>query len=159
MKFFVYSPAILLTIILISCNNANDKSTTKDAELKTNDTLGKKVNGINSTFSDSIINNLQGEWREAEYPFRKAHFKNSTVKFIEEGVAADPEFVEYKISEDCPFEVNNIKNAVSNDLFLVIPASKRCEIIKVFKDSLTLSGFSTNTNRDYKIVYNRIKES
>ena len=105
---------------------------------------------------DSIVKGLPGEWKEVEYPFRRAHFKRSEVKFIEEGIVEEPAYQEYKISATCPFDVNNIKTASAGDLFLVMSSSRTCEIIKVAGDSLTLTGFNASSNSNYSIVYKRV---
>lgn len=157
MKFKGYALGFLLTIFFISCDNGKKEANTKNSELNIKKTSQVTKNEITTIDSDSIIKNLQGEWRESEYPFRMAHFKNTTVKFTEEGVVEEPTFREFKISQDCPFEVNNIKNARSNDIFLILMEARTCEILKVSNGTLTLSGFSVNTNHDYKIVYSKVE--
>ena len=156
MKFKTFVLGWLVPVyFLISCNNGEQDVNSKIAESNNKVTNGEK-NNIPTIDIDSIIEKLEGEWKEIEYPFRRAHFKNSTVKFIEEGVVEEPTFREFKISKDCPFEVNNLKNASSNDIFLVMAQARTCEIIKVSNDSLILSGFSVNTNSDYKIIYRKV---
>ena len=156
-KFKVYALGFILTILFISCNNGNKEAQTKKTESDNNETFQEKKNKLSTTDRDSIIKNLQGEWREIQYPFRLVLFKNTTVKFIEEGVEEKPTFQDFNILQECPFEVNNIKNSRSNSIFLVIVEAKTCEILIVSKDTLTLSGFSTNTNSDYYITYSKVQ--
>lgn len=159
MKFKTFVLGLLIPVyLLISCNNG-EKDDNPETTESNNIEFIKEKNNDNPTFdSDSIFEKLQGEWKEIEYPFRRAHFKNSTVKFIEEGVVEEPTFQEFKISKDCPFEVNNRKNASSNDIFLVMAQARTCEIIKVPNDSLILSGFNVSTNSDYNIIYRKVDQ-
>ncbi|WP_214653019.1 hypothetical protein [Mucilaginibacter segetis] len=101
---------------------------------------------------------LQGKWKETEYPFRWVEFKDSTVKFTEEGVAKKPEFEKFKLSAKCPFDVNNIKELKPGDVFIVMDRNQTCQKIDVSDDTLTFSGFSTNTNKDYAIVYKKVSQ-
>ena len=57
-----------------------------------------------------------------------ANVSANNVKFTEEGVAAVPAFKAFQISSDCPFEVNNIKHAGANAIFLVMSEARSCEI-------------------------------
>lgn len=155
MQFKVSVLGIFLLIhVFISCDYGKHEANTVNVNPGNNDSL--EVPDIATVDSDSIVNKLQGAWKEMEYPFRLAHFKNNKVKFTEEGVVEAPKYEEYQILNKCPFKVNNLKNARSNDLFLVMDNAGTCEIIEVSNDTLTLSGFSINTNRDYKIVYNKM---
>ena len=152
-----YVFVFLLSMLFISCNNKNKEASTRNSELNNKATAPEKKSQITTFDSDSIIKKVQGEWREKEYPFRKIYFKNTTVKFTEEGMAEEPAFRAFKILKDCPFEVNNLKNAGPNDQFLVMAEPGTCEILNVSNDTLTLSGFSVNTNLDYNIVYYKVK--
>ena len=156
-KFKVYALGFILTILFISCNNGNKEAPTKKSEPGNTESFQEKKNQISTTDRDSIIKNLQGEWRETQYPFRLAHFKNTTVKFTEEGVVEAPTFQDFNILQECPFEVNNIKNARPNNIFLVMVEAKTCEILMVSKDTLTLSGFNTHTNSNYDIIYSKVQ--
>ena len=156
MNFRFCALGIFITAILISCNNSQETSDTKSSAITNTDTSLEINKNETVTDSNQIIENLQGEWKEPEYPFRRAQFKNTRVKFIEEGLEEEPAFKEYKILKECPYEVNNIKNANPDDVFLVMIKDKTCEIIKISNDNLTLSGYSSNTNNNYKIVYKKM---
>jgi hypothetical protein len=150
--------SIILMVLMLSCTNRN-----KETKTQTNvqDTIVQS-DDLNLVIEKSIDNNLiieqlQGKWKEIEYPFRSAEFVNSTVKFIEEGTAGNPDFEAYEISEKCSFENNNIRDLISGDIILNLPENSRCEKLKVENDTLTLSGFSSNTNENYSIRYQRMK--
>jgi hypothetical protein len=156
MIFKIFALGCLSTIIL-SCNNSNEETSTNNAEIVTTGTSAEIKNEKSEAGRNRIITELEGEWKELTYPFRVAHFKDSTVKFIEEGVLEEPKFKEYQILNECPYEVNNIKNATPNDIFLVMVKDRTCEILKLSNDTLTLNGFSVNTNGDYNIFYKKVK--
>lgn len=155
MKIKIYALSLLLTMMLFSCKNNEGDVTLEDIEINEADTTREMNSEISAIERENIIENLQGKWKETEYPFREAHFVNTTVKFIEEGVAEEPAFREYTISKDCPFEVNNIKNAGDDDIFIIIPGTSTCEIINVSGDTLTLTGFNVSSNSDYHIIYKK----
>jgi len=157
MKFKVHYLGLLLTIFLISCSNTKKEANGKISELDNEGASQEKKNTTAISDSASIIKKLQGKWKESEYPFRMANFKNTTVKFIEEGTNTEPIFREFKISKSCPFDVNNLKNAQSEDIFLVMMEAKSCEILKVSNTTLTLSGFNVSNGHDYKIVYSKME--
>lgn len=157
MKFKLCSQGLLFTIFLISCSNPKKEADAKIPELNNKGASQEKKSVTAIIDSAGIINKLQGKWKESEYPFREAHFKNTTVKFIEEGTEKEPAFREFKISKNCPFDVNNIKNAQSEDIFLVMAEAKSCEILKVSNGTLTLSGFNVSNGNDYKIVYSKVE--
>ncbi len=142
----------LIAFQFFSCANEND-NTTLNSELNNTDT------SLNRTSHESTFNveNLKGKWKEFEYPFRQLDFKDSTVKLTEEGTEEAPRYKPYKILNACPFTVNNMKNAESSDDFLVMTEDSSCEIIKLSNDTLTLSGFSSNTMSDYKISFGKIE--
>ena len=157
MKFKFCALSLLFAMMLFSCKNNEGDVTLEDIEVNESDTA-REINNDNAVInSDSIIKKLKGKWKENEYPFREVHFENTKVKFIEEGVAAESAFREYTISKDCPFEVNNIKNAGGDDIFLVIAETSTCEIINVSNDTLTLNGFNVSSNSDYHIIYKRME--
>lgn len=104
-----------------------------------------------------MIEQLQGKWKEAEYPYRTVEFVRSTVKFVEEGVERKPIFEKFEISENCRFDNNNIKDLKTSDIILSLPESKRCEKLKVSNDTLTFSGFKAYTGEDYNIIYLKLK--
>jgi hypothetical protein len=157
MKFKICSLGLLLTIFLISCSNTKKEANAKISALDHKEASQKNKSVTATIDSASIINKLEGKWKESEYPFREAHFKNTTVKFKEEGTEEEPVFRDFKISKSCPFDVNNIKNAQSEDIFLVMTEAKSCEILKVSNNTLTLSGFNVSNGQDYKIVYSRVE--
>lgn len=157
MRFKIFALVVLLTSILISCKDEKELEHISDSPgLNTNDSQKEAENEIPMVDPGALIQELQGYWRETEYPYRVAEFQDSLVKFIEEGIAEEPKFQEYKISGDCPFEVNNIINIVPEDLILVMIENKTCEKLKVSNDILTLSGFNVNTGTEYQIVYKRV---
>ncbi len=157
MNFKIYAACLLFTLMLFSCKSGEEDVTLEGIEINDADTTREMTNEISANKRESIIQNLQGKWKETEYPFRDAHFENSTVKFIEEGVAEEPVFQEYAISKECPLEVNNIKNVSVDDIFLVITETGICEILKVSNDTLILSGFNVSSNSDYQIVYKKVE--
>ena len=148
MKRYMYLS--LLTVLIVSCNN-NRTSSPKMAN-KTAEAASLKIDSV------GIVHALQGVWKETGYPFRTAEFKDAAVKFIEEGVAEKPEFKTFTVSGRCPYTVNNIRDVRSNDLFLVLTGDERCEKLKISGDTLSLSGFNVSSNRNYNIVYIRVKE-
>jgi len=157
MKFKFCALSLLFAMMLFSCKNNEGDVTLEDIEVNELDTA-REINNDNAAInSDSIIKNLQGKWKETEYSFREVHFENTKVKFNEEGVAEETVFRKYSISKDCPFEVNNLKNAGEDDIFLVMEEARTCEIIKVTDSTLTLSGFNVSSNSDYNIVYKKLK--
>lgn len=156
MRFKIFALVISFTSIFFSCKEVTETDpVTENPELDTKNSTGFE-NEIPVVDQDVIIRELQGNWRETEYPFRMAEFKDSRVKFIEEGIVEEPRFQEYKISGNCPLEVNNIKNTGPEGLILVLIENKRCEKLKVITDTLTLSGFNANTGAEYHIVYYRV---
>ncbi len=144
--------------LIISCTNQNKEKKSVNSEqdsIVPQDNINHKIE--KSIEINLIIDQVQGKWKEIEYPYRSAEFVNSTVKFVEEGTSGNPAFEVFEISENCPFENNNIKDPAPTDLILTLPESSRCEKLQVSNDTLTLSGFSSNTNDDYSIVYLRLK--
>lgn len=154
-KFFL----AILTVFVISCKNQNKENelnNSKQNEIVTEEKQETKIE-ISKIDKIKIIEQLQGKWKESEYPYRTAEFGSSTVKFVEEGTENKPIFEKFEISENCQFDNNNIKNLKTSDIILSLPETKRCEKLKVSNDTLTLSGFSTNTNEDYNIIYLKLK--
>lgn len=76
---------------------------------------------------------------------------------MEEGTDGKPKFEKFEVSEDCPFDNNNIRDLQSGDVILALPETNRCEILMVSNDTLILSGFSSNTNEDYNIIYLKLR--
>ena len=158
MKIKSFAVSLLLTVMLVSCTNGKQEDVVDDKEPSGNAEIPGQINNdLNTINTNNIIQNLQGKWKETEYPFRQVHFVNNTVKFIEEGIADELAFVEYTISKDCPFEVNNLKNAGDDDIFLVMAEAGTCEILKVSNDTLTLSGFNVSSKSDYQIIYKKVE--
>lgn len=155
MKFNSCVVALLITMILFSCNNRTEDANKKDIEIKSADTIQAPGIDFPPVNRDSIVKLLQGEWKETEYPFRFAHFKNATVRFIEEGVKAEPTYKEYNISPNCPYPADNIKTTSPDDMFLVMVAAGSCEKLNISNDTLILSGFNSSTNSNYNIVYKK----
>ncbi len=94
---------------------------------------------------DSLVDKLQGEWKEPKYPFRRVIFKNNQVKFIEEGVIEPPKFREYQLANSC----GEYKSKTSKNIYFYISGKKRCEVIEIIADSLKISG----AGQDYNILY------
>ncbi len=155
MAIKIKSLFIILVVLIISCKNQNKEDELRNSEPNEIVRKKEKETNVDKTKIDTIkiIEKLQGKWKENEYPYRRAQFVKSRVKFIEEGIAIKPEFEKFEVSLDCQFDNNNIKDIKSSDIILTLPENKRCEKINVSKDTLTLSGFSANTNEEYKIIY------
>lgn len=150
---------LILSVFLIACTNLNQEREVPNSEENVILNDGKQQTKIEEAQIDktNIIDQLQGKWKENEYPYRTVEFVSSRVKFLEEGTQNKPEFEKFELSEDCQFDNNNIRDIKSSDLILSLSENKRCEKIEVSDDTLTLSGFSTNTNEDYHIIYRKIK--
>lgn len=159
MNLKIKSFLIILTVLFISCKNQNKENELPNAEQLEIISEEKQEIKIEKTKIDTIkiIEQLQGKWKENEYPYRTAEFVSSTVKFVEEGTVNKPKFQKFEISEDCQFNNNNIRDLKSSDVILALKETKRCEKLKVSNDTLTLSGFSTNNNEDYNIIYLKLK--
>ena len=145
---------ILFIALLVSCENNNEESAV-NGDKKDEQTVITK-NEISENQINKIVENLQGEWKEPEYPFRRAEFKNQTVKFTEEGVLEEPRFKKFQIAAECPFNTNNIRNLKPDDILLVIPEDERCEKLHLSNDTLLLSGYSVTTKYDYQIIYKKV---
>lgn len=148
----IKSLSIILVVFIISCKNQNKESESINSEQKDAVTKEKEI----KIDTIKIIEELKGKWKENEYPYRTAEFVNSKVKFIQEGMVNEPKFETFQLSLDCQFDNTNIRDIKSGDIILTLPENKRCEKIKVSNDTLTLSGFSGNTNDEYKIIYLKI---
>lgn len=155
----VKSCLIILSVFLIACTNQNQEREVSNSEQSVILNEGKQQTNIEEAQIDktNIIGQLQGKWKENEYPYRTVEFASSRVKFLEEGTQNKPKFEKFELSEDCQFDNNNIRDLKSNDIVLSLPETNRCEKLKVSNDTLTLSGFSTNTNVDYNITYLKLK--
>lgn len=158
MKFKTFLCISVVTLLLISCKNKKEENSSNptDVPQETIETTEKSEQEISSLKKEEMLTRLQGQWKQQEYPFNTIEFKDTTVKFIEEGAMEAPVFNEYTILNKCPFEVNNIKSTLPEDLFLVLVEDKRCEKISVLNDTLRLRGFSTNTNSEYQIIYKKV---
>ena len=160
MKLKINICLILITLLVLSCKNKTEEPNLKISEENevstTNPETSQKAK-INSSAVNSteMIERLQGEWREPEYPFRRAEFENSTVKFTEEGLVEEPKFEEFEISEQCHFD-SEAEDIKSTDPFIVMLDDKTCQRIKISNDTLTFSGFSSNTNSTYHITYKKV---
>lgn len=155
----IKSLLIILIALIASCksqNKENNSSNSTQDEILVEEIQETK---IEDTKIDKIkiTEQLQGKWKEIEYPYRTAEFVRSTVKFVEEGTVNPPKFEKFEVSEDCQFDNNNIRDLKSGDVILTLPETTRCEKLMVSNDTLTLSGFSTNSNEDYHIIYLKLK--
>lgn len=151
----VNSILFIIIILILSCKNQDNKT-----ELTNNNPDGieqteNPTAEIQKTPIDKnkIIKEVQGKWKEIEYPYRTAEFVRSTVKFVEEGTSNNPVFEPFEIAEECPFENNNTRNLTSGDIILSLPESGRCEKLQITNDTLIMSGFSTHTKGNYNIIY------
>ncbi len=159
MDIKIKSCLIILSVLLISCNNQNQESEVSGSEDNEILSKGKQEPIIEEMIIDTakIIDQLQGKWKEIEYPYRTAEFASSTVKFLEEGTQSKAKFEIFELSDNCQFDNNNIRDLKSGDVILRLPENSRCEKLKVSNDTLTFSGFSTNSKEDYNIIYVKIK--
>lgn len=146
---------LILAVFIFSCKNEDKKN---DLLNSGNDEIvneEKKVNKeeVSKLDNDKIIEQVQGKWKEIAYPYRTVEFVNSTVKFIEEGIPMKPEFEKFEVSQNCQFDNSNIKDLKSTDVILILPKKKICEKLTISKDTLILSGYSTNSSQEYEIIY------
>ena len=150
---------LIIILLVFSCKNQNKNNKLPHSDDKEIITEQKSVmkDTMTNLRKDEIIEKLQGEWIESEYPYRKVEFLNSTVKFVEEGTPKEPEFEKFEFSKNCQFDNNNIKNLKASDIVLNLLESKRCEKLSIEKDTLILYGYSTNTKENYQISYQRKK--
>ena len=150
---------IILVVFMFSCKDKNREN--KLPNSAQNKTLNKEnqENEIEKikVVKGTVIKQLQGKWKEIAYPYRTAEFVRSTVKFIEEGTDKELKFENFDVSEACHFDNNNIRDLKLGDIILILPETNRCEKLKILNDTLTLSGFSTNSNENYNIVYLKLK--
>ncbi len=149
---------IILAFLVISCQNQEKQNELPPSDQLENVKENKKESEIEESKLDEskIINQLQGKWKEIEYPYRTAEFVQSTLKFVEEGIVDEPKFENFELSKTCRFDNNNIVDIKPSDIILTLLESNRCEKLQVSNDTLTLTGFSTNTNEDYFIIYKKI---
>src|SRR5690606_20107174 len=149
---------IILAFLVISCQNQEKQNELPPSDQLENVKENKKESEIEESKIDvsKIIDQLQGKWKEIEYPYRTAEFVQSTVKFVEEGIVNEPKFENFELSKTCSFNNNNMIDIKPNDIILTLLESNRCEKLRVSNDTLTLTGFSTNTNEDYFIIYKKI---
>lgn len=149
---------VILSFSMFSCEKAATKSTVEQSDknkvVESTDRVTE--NEVVETDESTLAKSLQGKWREDAYPFRTVEFKDSTVKFVEEGTVNDPKFEKFELGTHCPFENTNIKNSDSI-MLLILPEKIRCEKIYVSNDTLIVSGYSTDTNSDYTILYLKAK--
>ncbi len=117
---------IILAMFFISCKN---KITEVNVESPvTNEVSSEALEAIEINAkinSNEIIEQLQGKWKEDKYPYRVIEFKNSTAKFIEEGIPGKLKFQNFEISTKCLFNVNNIKEVKSGDIILSLPGEQK----------------------------------
>lgn len=140
---------ILLTFLSISCVDTSETANNNGQVTTTNEIL--EVTGIEIPDLDTqaLIEDLQGVWREPDYPFNRVEFRNSTVKMVEEGVAEPAQFRSFNLAHHCPYEVNNMQNSHPADTILIIDDMGRCEKLSLRGDTLILSGFNSHTGSDY----------
>jgi len=146
---------IVLAVLVISCKNKTAELNVESPEKNdvSSETIEETEINISEINTNKIIEQLQGKWKENEYPYRAIEFKESTAKYTEEGISEQLKFKKFEILDKCLFNANNIKNLNSGDIILSLPEAERCEKLEITHDTLILSGFSTNTKKDYHIVY------
>ncbi|QQX77161.1 MULTISPECIES: hypothetical protein [Aequorivita] len=149
MKLKKIAILLLLTAIIVSCKNKKEES--KETETPITETTTPETVMRDTV---AIIENLQGKWKEAEYPYRTAEFKGAEVKFVEEGVVEPPKFEAYQIATTCPARQESANKIAPELVYFYLPENKLCQKISVADGKLTLSG----TTQDYRIVYERVKE-
>ena len=150
---------LIFTVFIFSCKNQNKENDFPNSdENEITEEQKKTKEEVPKLSKAEIIEQLQGKWKENEYPYRTAEFVNSTVKFIEEGALVEPKFEKFEFSKNCQFHNSNIRDLESNDIILTLPEKKRCEKLTISKDTLILYGYSTNTNKNYEILYLKIKK-
>jgi len=94
MKLNKYAFILLMLTLLLSCKEKENNESISNQ----NNSQTKEIqieNDSPSIDTTEIIKKLQGMWKEAEYPYRRAQFRNSTVKFVEEGVPENPAFKKF----------------------------------------------------------------
>ncbi len=159
MNIKIKSFLAILTVFVISCKNQNKENELNNSKQNEIVMEEKQENKIEISKIDKIkiIEQLQGKWKESEYPYRTAEFLRSTVKFVEEGTKNKPIFEKFEVLENCKFDNNNIKDLKTSDIILSLSETKRCEKMKVSNDTLTLSGFIAYTNENYNTIYIKLK--
>ena len=140
----------LLAVTLFSCKDKENELTDTETETPAAETTVPETVSIDT---GTLIENLQGKWKEAEYPYRTAEFKGAEVKFVEEGVVDPPKFEAYQVATTCPGMEENANNSTPDAVYFYLPQNKLCQKISVDDETLTLSG----TTQDYKIVYQKEK--
>lgn len=149
----------LFTILIISCTNQSSDSTPDESKTDPTENDILEVTGIEIPDIDTLalIQSMQGEWREPEYPFNRVEFKNTTVRMVEEGEAEPSVFRPFSISHHCPYDVSNMVESQVTDTILVIEGANRCEKLSFFQDSLILSGYNPHSQSIYRIDYIRVQ--
>lgn len=149
----------LLVVFLFACKDASKQP--EDHQSPKNESVIEQTDdeaNLSSPLNkDEVIKNIQGKWKESEYPYRMMEISGQEVKFTEEGVVESPTFKAFEISNKCPFEVNNIKEVDKSMIILSIAEEQRCEKLKIENETLILSGYSTHTEADYEIVYKKME--
>ncbi len=149
LRFFLLS-MILLTVMNSCKENKTDRVDKDSTEISADPKILTDTTGINNT--------LQGIWRESEYPYRQIHFEKNQMKFIEEGVVEEPKFKEFRITRECPYNVNNIISTSPEDIFLVIVDDKSCEKLNIDNNTLKLSGYNISSQSDYTMAFKRVEK-
>src|SRR5690606_10401939 len=149
----------LFTVLIFSCTNQSSDSTTDESKTNPAENGALEVTGIEIPDIDTLalIQNLQGVWREPEYPFNRVEFKNTTVRMVEEGVAEHSVFRPFSLSHLCPYDVANMDKSQLTDTILVIEDTDRCEKLSFSRDSLILSGYNPHSQSIYQIDYVRVQ--
>jgi len=149
----------LLLVCVFACKDATKKSDEHQSPKNESaiEQTDDEANFSSLLNKDEVVKNIQGKWKESEYPYRMMEISGQEVKFTEEGVVEPPTFKAFEISNKCPFQVNNIKEVDKNTIILSLTEEQRCEKLKIENETLILSGYSTNTEADYKIVYKKME--
>jgi len=75
MRFNIIAFGFLIIIFVLSCRNANEGTHTKNYKIDTTETGQKFKNKIPGRKRNSIIKELQGSWKEPDYPFGVAQLR------------------------------------------------------------------------------------
>ena len=145
---------LIISTTIISCKNNKTDTTNEPVEKEIQTTENKETskkdnNNLSEVPLKKMMVGLQGEWKEPKYPFRRAIFKNETVKFVEEGVVEPPHFQAFQLLHNCP----SLSQTTSNDIYISVPERETCEKVTIAGDSLTLQGVKS----EYTIIYKKIK--
>lgn len=92
---------------------------------------------------------LQGSWKRVDYPFGTVEFDKNQVKFTAgEGAVEPAVFEDFKISDECPDNIDADASALAYD-FLVVDG-KRCNPIRLNDNKLSLTFVGADKATEYE---------